>query len=52
VLEIHEQQIEIYGGSHGLRDAGALEPAVAAGKLGKDELTGYFVRHSQPAPPL
>ena len=29
VLEIHEQQIEMYGGSHGLRDAGALESAVA-----------------------
>lgn len=29
VLEIHEQQIEIYGGSHGLRDQGALESAVA-----------------------
>ena len=29
VLEIHEQQIELYGGSHGLRDAGALESAVA-----------------------
>jgi hypothetical protein len=24
VLEIHEQQIEWYGGSHGIRDAGAL----------------------------
>jgi death-on-curing protein len=29
VLEIHEQQIELYGGSHGLRDPGALESAVA-----------------------
>ena len=29
VLEIHEQQIERYGGSSGLRDAGALESAVA-----------------------
>ena len=29
MLEIHEQQIEIYGGSHGLRDQGALESAVA-----------------------
>ena len=29
VLEIHQQQIEMYGGSHGLRDAGALESAVA-----------------------
>jgi len=29
VIEIHEQQIEMYGGAHGLRDAGALESAVA-----------------------
>ena len=29
VLEIHEQQIERYGGSHGVRDAGALESALA-----------------------
>jgi death on curing protein len=29
VLEIHEQQIERYAGSHGLRDTGALESAVA-----------------------
>lgn len=29
VLEIHEQQIERYGGSHGVRDTGALESAVA-----------------------
>jgi death on curing protein len=29
VLEMHEQQIEIYGGSHGLRDPGALESAIA-----------------------
>jgi death-on-curing protein len=29
VLEIHTQQIELYGGSHGLRDPGALESAVA-----------------------
>lgn len=29
VIEIHEQQVETYGGSHGLRDAGALESAVA-----------------------
>jgi len=29
VLEIHDQQIEMYGGSHGLRDPGALESAVA-----------------------
>jgi death-on-curing protein len=29
VLEIHEQQIGMYGGSYGLRDPGALESAVA-----------------------
>lgn len=29
VLEIHDQQIERYGGSHGLRDAAGLESAVA-----------------------
>jgi death-on-curing protein len=29
VLEIHHQQIELYGGAHGLRDPGALESAVA-----------------------
>jgi death-on-curing protein len=29
VIEIHEQQIEHYGGSHGIRDPGALESAVA-----------------------
>src|ERR1700686_349958 len=29
VLEIHEQQIERYGGSSGLRDAAGLESAVA-----------------------
>jgi len=29
VLEIHERQIELYGGSDGIRDPGALESAVA-----------------------
>jgi len=29
VQEMHEQQIELYGGSHGVRDLGALESAVA-----------------------
>ena len=29
VIEIHEQQIELYGGSYGLRDPGAVESAVA-----------------------
>ncbi len=29
VLEIHEQQIERYGGSAGIRDAAGLESAIA-----------------------
>ena len=29
VLEMHEQQIELYGGSHGLRDRGMLLSAIA-----------------------
>jgi death-on-curing protein len=29
ILEIHEAQLEIYGGSAGLRDRGLLESAVA-----------------------
>jgi death-on-curing protein len=29
VLEMHEQQIELYGGSHGVHDLGALESALA-----------------------
>ena len=29
VLEIHYQQIELYGGSHGIRDSAALESAIA-----------------------
>jgi death-on-curing protein len=29
VLEMHDRQIELYGGAHGLRDPGALESAVA-----------------------
>ena len=28
VLEIHEQQIELYGGSHGVRDMNLLESAL------------------------
>jgi death-on-curing protein len=30
VLNIHAQLIEVFGGSHGLRDDGALESALAA----------------------
>lgn len=29
LLEIHQQQIEMYGGTSGLRDAGALRSATA-----------------------
>jgi prophage maintenance system killer protein len=34
VLEIHGQQIQRYGGSKGLRDAGALESAIATPQVG------------------
>ncbi len=30
IIKIHEQQIDLYGGSHGLRDRGVLESAAAA----------------------
>lgn len=46
VLEIHEQQIEIYGGSAGLRDAGGLESAVA---MPQASFGGEFLHHSIPA---
>src|SRR5436853_7828859 len=36
VLAIHHRQIESYGGSHGLRDVGALEAAVFRPQ------TGYY----------
>ena len=29
ILEIHRQQIEMYGGSTGIRDPGGLESAIA-----------------------
>ena len=46
VLEIHERQIERYGGSPGLRDAAGLESAVATpqGTFG-----GQFLHTSIPA---
>jgi len=34
VLEIHEDQIELYVGSHGVRDQGGLEAAVARPQSG------------------
>jgi death-on-curing protein len=46
VLEIHQQQIERYGGSTGLRDAGALEPAVATPQA---TFGGEFLHKSIPA---
>ena len=34
VLEIHHQQIDNYGGAHGLRDTGLLESAVFRPQIG------------------
>ncbi len=46
VLEIHEQQIERYGGSHGIRDTGGLESAVATPQA---TFGGEFLHCSIPA---
>jgi len=46
VLEIHEQQIARYGGSFGLRDAAALESAVATPQA---TFEGEFLHNSIPA---
>jgi death on curing protein len=46
VLEIHEQQIERYGGSPGIRDGGALESAVATPQA---TFGGEFLHLSIPA---
>jgi len=46
VLEIHEQQIERYGGSSGLRDAAGLESAVATPQA---TFGGEFLHPSVPA---
>ena len=46
ILEIHEQQIERYGGSQGLRDAAALESAVATPQA---TFGGEFLHTSIPA---
>ena len=46
VLEIHEEQIERYGGSSGLRDAAALESAVATPQA---TFGGEFLHTSIPA---
>jgi len=46
VLEIHEQQVELYGGSHGIRDTGGLESAVATPQA---TFGGEFLHPSIPA---
>lgn len=46
ILEIHEQQIEQYGGSPGLRDATGLESAVATPQV---TFGGEFLHTSIPA---
>ncbi len=46
VLEIHEQQIERYGGSSGIRDAAGLESAVATPQA---TFGGEFLHTSIPA---
>jgi len=46
VLEIHEQQIERYGGSAGIRDAAGLESAIATPQATFD---GEFLHRSIPA---
>jgi death-on-curing protein len=46
VLEIHQEQIERYGGSHGLRDAAGLESAVATPQATFD---GQFLHTSIPS---
>ena len=46
ILEIHEQQIERYGGAAGLRDAAGLESAVATPQA---TFGGEFLHPSIPA---
>jgi death-on-curing protein len=46
VLEIHEQQIDRYGGTHGLRDAAGLESAVATPQA---TFGGEYLHASVPA---
>ena len=46
VLEIHEQQVERYGGYYGLRDAAGLESAVATPQA---TFGGEFLHPSVPA---
>ena len=46
VLEIHEQQIERYGGSSGIRDSAGLESAIATPQV---TFGGEFLHPSIPA---
>ena len=46
VLEIHEQQIERYGGASGIRDTAALESAIATPQA---TFGGEFLHRSMPA---
>ncbi|MGO9231067.1 MAG: type II toxin-antitoxin system death-on-curing family toxin [Bryobacteraceae bacterium] len=46
VLEIHELQIDRYGGTHGLRDGAGLESAVATPQA---TFGGEFLHTSIPA---
>jgi death-on-curing protein len=46
VIEIHQQQVDLYGGSHGVRDLGALESAVATPQA---TFGGDFLHRSIPA---
>ena len=55
VLEIHAQQIELYGGPDGVRDPACLESAVvelvlavASGAMSKAALTEMFVGQCRP----
>lgn len=43
VLEIHERQINQYGGSHGIRDMGLLESALAVPQF---SFAGHFMHDS------
>ena len=46
VLEIHQQQIERYGGSSGIRDSAALESAIATPQA---TFGGEFLHPTMPA---
>jgi death-on-curing protein len=46
ILEIHDQQIQLYGGSHNIRDVNGLESAVA---MPQAAFGGEFLHPSIPA---